>query len=284
MPLLRTALFSFAVTSFALSGQWSGGTSERRAEIRGGGGDTGKCTIEVEVDGVAEVAINGDMGRLRTLSGNPASWRRFQCTSIMPGNPSDFRFKGIDGRGRQELINDPRGRGGALIRIDDPKGGSNGYTFDIEWRGTGGSGSGSGWGSGGSGSGSGWGGSGGSGGSGSGWGGSGGSGWAGGNEFSYSGRGSGTFNNANGNNDRLRSANVRINRNGNVEVGFDTDRNGLVTLRGRVTRSQSDRVEAAVSGNGIAGDMTIYTSGSNRVREIRMSGSNPVRFDLRWRE
>jgi len=273
--LLKTIAFSLLLATLVASAQRGGGTSDRRAAIRGGGGDGGKCTIEVEVDGVAEVEINGDMGRLRTLSGNPASWRRFECSAVMPSNPPEFRFKGVDGRGRQELLNDPRGRGGAVIRIDDPKGGSESYTFDVEWRGFGG-GSGSG--------GSGWGGSGGSGSTGGGWGGSGGSGWGGNNEFNYSGRGNGTFNNANGNSDRLRSANVRVNRNGNVEVGFDTDRNGYVTLRGRVTRSQSDRIEAAVSGNGIAGNMSIYTSGSNGVREIRMSGNNPVRFDLRWRE
>ena len=31
-----------------------------RAQIRGGGGDRGKCTIEVEVDSVAEIEIKGD--------------------------------------------------------------------------------------------------------------------------------------------------------------------------------------------------------------------------------
>ena len=53
-------------------------TAERRATFTGGGGnDTGKCTIEVYVDGSAEVEIRGDRGFLRTLSGQPAQWRRF---------------------------------------------------------------------------------------------------------------------------------------------------------------------------------------------------------------
>ncbi len=45
-------------------------TSTRRATITGRGGD-GKCTIEVEVDGSAEVEVSGDVGLLRTLSGQP---------------------------------------------------------------------------------------------------------------------------------------------------------------------------------------------------------------------
>jgi hypothetical protein len=56
----------------------------------------------------------------------------------MPTDPSEFRFSGIDGRGRQDLIQDPRNsRGAAVVRIQDPKGGGEGYTFDLEWRGGG---------------------------------------------------------------------------------------------------------------------------------------------------
>src|SRR3954453_19062021 len=47
-----------------------------RASITGAGGDNGKCTIEVIVDGAADVEVSGDMGRVITLSGNPAEWRR----------------------------------------------------------------------------------------------------------------------------------------------------------------------------------------------------------------
>ncbi len=100
------------------------------------GSSSGKCTIEVRVDGVAEVEIFGDRGRLRTISGQPATWTRMECSDPMPANMSDFRFRGIDGRGRQDLIRDPRNsRGVAVVRIEDSKGGSEGYTFDIEWGG-----------------------------------------------------------------------------------------------------------------------------------------------------
>jgi hypothetical protein len=56
----------------------------------------------------------------------------------MPAYPNNFRFRGIDGRGRQTLIRTPQqNRGRALIQIEDPKGGRHGYTFDVEWDGTG---------------------------------------------------------------------------------------------------------------------------------------------------
>src|SRR3982074_944430 len=78
--------------------------SERRATIVGGGGGRGKCTVEVVVDGAAEIEIRGDRGVIRNLSGQPAQWRRFECTSPLPPNPADFRFAGVDGRGHQELV------------------------------------------------------------------------------------------------------------------------------------------------------------------------------------
>ena len=110
--------------------------NQRRATIVGGGDrDRGKCTVEVVVDGAADVEIRGDQGIVRNLSGQPAQWRRFECTSPMPANAADFRFAGVDGRGRQQLIKDPRSGGVAVVRIEDPQGGSEGYTFDLVWGG-----------------------------------------------------------------------------------------------------------------------------------------------------
>jgi hypothetical protein len=111
-------------------------TLTKRATITGTRGDQGKCTVEVDVDGAADVEISGDMGRLRTLSGQTAEWRRLECTSPMPRNPANFNFRGIDGRGNVNLVRDPRqSRGAAVVRIEDPKGGREGYTFDLEWSG-----------------------------------------------------------------------------------------------------------------------------------------------------
>jgi hypothetical protein len=112
----------------------------RRATITGGGGN-GRCTIEVSVDGSAEVEVSGDMGLLTTISGQPADWRRFQCNAPLPSNPVDFRFVRIGGRGSMRLIQEPRSTGGrAVIHIDDPQRSRAIYTLDLQWRGLGGGG------------------------------------------------------------------------------------------------------------------------------------------------
>ena len=79
----------------------------RQAQINGNAVD-GKCTIEIDVDGSAEVEIRGNTGTIRNLSGQRAAWRRFVCNGQMPQNPGDFRFRGIDGRGNVQLLRDPR--------------------------------------------------------------------------------------------------------------------------------------------------------------------------------
>ncbi len=108
----------------------------REATITGSRGTSGKCTIEVRVDMSAEVDVYGNSGRLRTLAGQPATWTRMECTDPLPYSMSDFRFSGVDGRGQVRLVQDPRNNNGmAVIHIDDPKSGSEGYTFDIEWTG-----------------------------------------------------------------------------------------------------------------------------------------------------
>jgi hypothetical protein len=107
----------------------------RRAIITGGAGN-GRCTIEVTVDGAAEVEVSGDTGLLTTISGQPAAWRRFQCNTPLPPKPVDFRFARTNGnRGNVRLLQDPRSTGGrVVISINDNKGGHGNYTFDLQWR------------------------------------------------------------------------------------------------------------------------------------------------------
>jgi len=111
---------------------------QRRASFAGSASpDQGKCRVEVVVDGAAEVEIRGDTANLRNLSGQPPQWRRFICTSPMPANPGEFRFAGVDGRGSQQLVGDPRSGGSAVVRIEDRDNGAQGYTFDVFWSGGG---------------------------------------------------------------------------------------------------------------------------------------------------
>jgi len=100
---------------------------QRQATITGGGSpERGKCTIEVVVDIVAQVEIRGATATLRNTSGQPPQWRRFECNAPMPANPANFSFAGIDGRGRQSLVRDPRNGGVAVVQIEDKDGGSEG--------------------------------------------------------------------------------------------------------------------------------------------------------------
>jgi hypothetical protein len=130
LPVLGVAVFS---------GLCSAQTFSRQATMRGGGNpNEGKCTVEVVVDGAAQVEIRGASAQLVNLKGQPAQWRRFECNSPLPPNPVGFRFSGVDGRGRQQLVREPRNGSPAVIEIEDPENGSEGYTFDITWGGQGG--------------------------------------------------------------------------------------------------------------------------------------------------
>lgn len=134
---MKKKLLGPCALTVALSMSMFAQSQQRQATMVGGGGgpDRGKCTLEVVVDGVAQVEIRGASATLRTTSGQPAQWRRFECSSAMPSNPVNFRFQGVDGRGRQDMVRDPRNGGVAVVVIEDKSGGREGYTFDIFWGG-----------------------------------------------------------------------------------------------------------------------------------------------------
>jgi hypothetical protein len=242
----------FAAPAFAQRGR-----DVFRARIVPGGGDRDRCIAEVDVDSSAEVEIRGDEGRLRTTGGSEATWRRLECTAPLPPNPREFRFSGVDGRGSQVLLRAPGdNRGAAVVRIDDPKGGREGYTFRIEWRGSdrfdGGPGPGPG--------------------PGTGW----------NDQIDFRGRGDGYFRNFRGSDQLLRDCQVSVSRRGEVRVTFQTNRREQLVLNGRLVRSERDRLVADMSGFGIDGSMEIRLNGRDRVTDITMSGRGRDRFELRW--
>jgi hypothetical protein len=245
-----------------------------RAQIRGGVGDHGKCTIEVVVDGIAEIEIQGDQGRLRTISGAPSTWRRMECNQPLPPNPFDFQFSGVDGRGRQTLLRDPSSnRGVAVVRIEDPDGGREGYKFDMTWRAAGagdyrdnridgpdrgrddgprgGPGPGPG-----------------------------GPRWN--DEIRFTGRGDGYFKNFRGPDEVLRDCQVSIDRRGVVTVTFQNARRSRLTFTGQLTRFDQGRIVADMSGVGVRGSMEIRRNGRDRITDISMSAEGRERFDLNW--
>lgn len=253
----------------SVTGLWAQRITDRRTgDIRGGDGD-GKCTIEVVVDGVADVEVRGRDLTIRTLNGAPSTIRRFQCNQEMPANPYEFRFKGIDGRGRQDLVRQPANGRPAVIRIEDSKGGNEGYTFDIFWRGGGGfSGGGGrynrpgrpGYNGGGYDN-SGW---------NNGWGN--GNGWVSNGNFNFEGgrRGAGSYQDRNGRRRRLDQARVSISNSGNVNVAFESD-SGRIDFNGSVDRRDGRRIYTRVNGSGMFGMMEIEMSSNNAVRRISLS-------------
>jgi hypothetical protein len=131
-------LRALAVGATLASGVFAQNSQRPATMVGGGSQERGKCTVEVVVDSAAQVEIRGATATLRTLSGQPAQWRRFECTAAMPSNPPNFRFSGVDGRGSQQLVRSPDNGGVAVVQIEDKDGGAEGYTFDITW-GSGGS-------------------------------------------------------------------------------------------------------------------------------------------------
>jgi hypothetical protein len=139
--------------------------------------DRGYCVVRLRVDDEVVVHIRGARLGFETVRGREAFDEGSECSQPMPfGSAMDnFRFRGVDGRGRVELAEGPDSgnRYTARVRILDSKGGDEGYTFRIEWDNRnpgqsagawggwggsrGGQGQGSGWGSGTQAGGSGWG-------------------------------------------------------------------------------------------------------------------------------
>jgi hypothetical protein len=114
------------------------GSPSRRATITGARGP-GRCIIEVNVDGSAQVEIVGDTANLTTLSSQPAAWRRFECSAPVPRGPADLRLGRISGRGSVRLVPDPRNnRGVTLIHISDPQSGRSWYSLELVWQASGG--------------------------------------------------------------------------------------------------------------------------------------------------
>ena len=153
---MKVRLCWFILSALALSPTWLLAQGTIQANVTGGGGG-GKCTFEIRTGGVAEVEIRGNQGRVRPVSGGPATWVRLKCNQPLPMRPNNFRFKGIDGRGRQTLVRDPNSNNGiAVVRIEDNRGGMQGYTGDILWNGGSGTWNGPGWNNGGNWNGSNW--------------------------------------------------------------------------------------------------------------------------------
>jgi hypothetical protein len=252
-----------------------------RGRITGGGGDRGKCTVEVVVDGSAEIEVIGADGRMNTLTGARATWRNLECNMGLPANPADFKFTPQAGRGKQYIVRQPQdNRGIAVVRVEDPSGGSETYRFDLEWRGSNGGVV------------------------------TGGSifdpprtpgnlpqpnqpqpifppangpavaGWN--DQVDFRGRGDGYYRSFRGSDEMLTDSVVTIDRGGRVQVELTTNRRERIVIAGRLVLADRDRLVANMSGGEIHGTMEILLDTRNRVQELAMTGVGRNRFELRW--
>lgn len=98
----------------------------------------GYCAIRVWVDDLVIIHTRGDRVAFETVRGQRARDAGTECSQPMPAADAlaDFKWRGIDGRGRVELLEEPdrRNRYTAIVRIEDPKGGGQEHHFRLTWR------------------------------------------------------------------------------------------------------------------------------------------------------
>ncbi len=107
----------------------------RRARNWQANASEGWCAIRVRVDGEAEFAVRGETLTMRTLVGEPVRDVGSECSTPLPANVEDFRFRGVDGRGDVRLLEEPSRRNNwmAVVRVRDSKGGAEEYHFRLDW-------------------------------------------------------------------------------------------------------------------------------------------------------
>jgi hypothetical protein len=111
----------------------------KQATLNPAGDDSfgGKCVIEVIINGAAEIDILGPTADLRSMTGEPLGWRRFECTAILPPNPDEFVFHRISGRGKVDLTRHPLldGGGPAMFRLKSSQSSPEVFIVEITWLG-----------------------------------------------------------------------------------------------------------------------------------------------------
>ena len=128
------ALLGMALAAAPLFPQ-TGEFSVRRGRNWSDNASEGSCAVKVWVDDEAEFALQGDRIRIFTARGQMARDVATECTGPLPTNVTDFRFRGIDGRGEVRLIEEPspRNRWTAVVRIRDTRSGGEEYHYRLEW-------------------------------------------------------------------------------------------------------------------------------------------------------
>lgn len=100
----------------------------------------GWCAVRVWVDDEVNVFVRGNRVMVETVRGRHPYDAGTECSGPLPAGPMEFRFRGLDGRGNVDLIEEPSRRNGfrSWVRIIDRRGGGEEHHFRIFWRAAGG--------------------------------------------------------------------------------------------------------------------------------------------------
>lgn len=110
---------------------------DRYDDRRGGGyGGQGMLRWSGVVDDVAEIRIRGRRAEFFSRSGAPLFNVRYEMTGAgLPEASMPLDLRRFAGRGNVYIAQYPRAMNDwtAVVRIDDSRGGSDGYAFDLRW-------------------------------------------------------------------------------------------------------------------------------------------------------
>jgi hypothetical protein len=95
----------------------------------------GQCDIRLQIDGEAEVSVEGDRVVIRTISGRDGRDDGSECNEPLPyGEVRNFNYEVKDSRGEIVLLDQPSRRSGrVVVRIRDSQGGEGRYHFRLSW-------------------------------------------------------------------------------------------------------------------------------------------------------
>lgn len=87
------------------------------------------------VDDRVEIVLRGRNATVRTVQGQDYGDGRYQFNGRAPRGNANIRVEKLDGRGRVRVVGRSGrwNRNGAVIQIDDPKGGADRYRIRVYW-------------------------------------------------------------------------------------------------------------------------------------------------------
>jgi hypothetical protein len=95
----------------------------------------GFADIEAQIDGTVDVILALGMVRFDVVSGGPVARGQWSFSGPMPASATWSLSKSA-GRGTARLVESPSAANGgrAVIRVEDPRGGSDTYKLRLDWR------------------------------------------------------------------------------------------------------------------------------------------------------